>query len=161
MAKPQSEVGKLQPEVGRFPPLAAPDRPPPPDDGRLGVGVDVVDVARFAEVVALRGSALSRCVFTPSELRTCRGSVRRMAARFAAKEAAAKALGTGIGPIGWQDVEIRTGARGEPELALRGAAQASASERGLDRWAVSLAHDATHAVAVVVATGTRRIEPLP
>lgn len=127
----------------------------------VGVGVDVVDVARLARVVALRGPALCRRVFTPDELRDCRGSVRRLAARFAAKEATAKALGTGIGAIGWRDVEIRSGARGAPELTLAGAAQSAATERGFDRWAVSLTHDATHAVAVVVATGTRRIEPLP
>ena len=127
----------------------------------VDVGVDVVDVARLARVLALRGTALCQRVFTPNELADCRGSVRRMAARFAAKEAAAKALGTGIGPIGWRDVEIRSGAHGEPELTLAGAALRAASERGLDRWAVSLTHDSTHAVAVVVATGPHRIETLP
>lgn len=127
----------------------------------VDVGVDVVDVARLARVVALRGSDLYDRVFTADELADCRGSVRRLAARLAAKEAAAKALGTGIGPIGWRDVEVRTGGRGEPELSLSGAAQAAACDRGLDRWAVSLTHDPTQAVAVVVATGTSRIETLP
>lgn len=135
---------------------------PQPQSGReLDVGVDVVDVARLSRVVALRGPELCRRVFTPDELRDCRGSVRRMAARFAAKEATAKALGTGIGPIGWRDVEVLTGTRGEPTLALRGAARAVARERGIDRWAVSLSDDATHAVAVVVATGTARTGPTP
>lgn len=133
----------------------------PHPEGRPDIGVDVVDVARLSRVVALRGPELCRRVFTPDELRDCRGSLRRMAARFAAKEATAKALGTGIGPIGWRDVEVRTGARGEPELALSGAARAAAEDRGLDRWAVSLTHDTTHAVAVVLATGTPRTGPLP
>lgn len=130
-------------------------------EGRLDVGVDVVDVARLSRVVALRGPELCRRVFTPDELRDCRGSVRRMAARFAAKEATAKALGTGIGLIGWRDVEVRRGVRGEPALTLRGPARAAAEDRGLDRWAVSLSHDTTHAVAVVVATGTARTRPAP
>jgi holo-[acyl-carrier protein] synthase len=128
----------------------------PQSEMRLDVGVDVVDVARLSRVVTLRGPELCRRVFTSAELRDCHGSVRRMAARFAAKEAAAKTLGTGIGPIGWRDIEVRTGARGEPALALSGAARAAAKDRGLDRWAVSLSHDATHAIAMVVATGTAR-----
>ena len=119
----------------------------------LGVGVDVVDVPRFSRVVALRGAALCERVFTPGEIQTCGGSLPRLAARFAAKEAAAKALGVGIGQIAWQDVEVRTGARGEPHLALGGAARDVASDQGLEHWAVSLSHDATRAVALVVAVG--------
>lgn len=133
----------------------------PQSERPLDVGVDVVDVARLSRVVALRGPELCRRVFTPEELRDCHGSVRRLAARFAAKEATAKTLGTGIGPIGWRDVEVLTGVRGEPALALSGAARAAAKDRGLDHWAVSLSHDATYAVAVVVATGTGRKRPTP
>ena len=123
-----------------------PDRP-------VAVGVDVVDVLRFARMVALRGPTLGGMVFTPRELETCRGSLPRLAVRLAAKEAAAKALGLGIGPVAWREVETRTGARGEPELAFEGGALAAARAQGLDRWAVSLSHDAARAVAVIVATG--------
>jgi holo-[acyl-carrier protein] synthase len=144
MAKPQSGVG-------RSAPLAATERVPTPAVSR--VGVDLVDVARFSRLVTLRGAALCRRVFTRRELETCHGSVTRLAARFAAKEATAKALGTGIGPIAWRDVEIRTTGRGETELILAGAARVAARKRGLDAWAVSLSHDATHAIALVVATG--------
>jgi holo-[acyl-carrier protein] synthase len=150
---------KPRPEVEGYPSIGT--RALPPTDSRLSVGVDVVDVPRFSHLVALRGSAMCERVFTSHELETCHGDVPRLAARFAAKEAAAKALGVGIGPIGWRDVEIRTGPGGEPELALAGAARASASDQGLDRWAVSLSHDATHAIAFVVATGRRGTEPLP
>lgn len=125
----------------------------------LGVGVDVVDVPRFSRVVDLRGAALCDRVFTARELETCGGSLPRLAARFAAKEAAAKALGLGIGQIAWRDVEVRTGARGEPHLALGGAARDAASDQGLERWAVSLSHDATRAVALVVALGRRGTRP--
>lgn len=149
---------KTRSDVERCPPRG---RPPTSDDWRLGVGVDVVDVPRFSRVVALRGPALCERVFTSGELEACRGSLPRLAARFAAKEAAAKALGVGIGQIGWRDVEIRTGNRGEPELALDGAARVAASDLGLDRWAVSLSHDATRAVALVVALGMRGTGQLP
>lgn len=127
-------------------PRIAADRP-------VAVGVDIVDIARFARLVALRGPALSGLVFTTDELETCHGNLPRLAARFAVKEAAAKALGLGIGPVGWRDVETRTGAGGRPELSLGGGALAEARAQGLDRWAVSLSHDAARAVAVVVATG--------
>ncbi|MDO8121237.1 holo-ACP synthase [Isoptericola sp. b490] len=131
----------------------------PPGDGSradvrpLAVGVDVVDVGRLARVLARRGAALTERVFTPAEREGCGGDVRRLAARFAAKEAAAKALGTGIGPVAWRDVEAAP-TRGAPHLVLRGAARTIALERGLDRWELSLAHDPTHAVAVVVAAGS-------
>lgn len=131
---------------------------PPGDGSRAGVrpfavGVDVVDVARLARLLERRGSDLSDRVFTPAEVDGCAGDVRRLAARFAAKEATAKALGTGIGPVGWRDVEApRT--TGAPRLVLRGPARAAAEELGLDRWQLSLAHDTTHAVAVVVAAGS-------
>ncbi|MGN8247074.1 holo-ACP synthase [Cellulomonas soli] len=128
----------------------------------IGLGVDVVDVARLRRVLRLRGPTLGGQVFTAGELGECHGSVPRLAARLAAKEATAKALGTGIGPVGWRDVEVRTGPSGAPHLTLAGAARALADARGLDRWAVSLSHDTTHALAVVVATPTaRRIEQLP
>ena len=141
--------------VGRFPPLGALRGPAVAESGQLGIGVDVVDVPRFADLLARRGSTLGDRVFTAAELATCGGSPQRLAARFAAKEAAAKALGLGIGPVAWRDVEVGTGDRGAPVLRLHGAARRAAETRGLDRWAVSLSHDAARAVALVVATGTR------
>lgn len=140
--------------VGRFPHPGA--RSDVSARGRVAVGVDVVDVPRFTRLVALRGPAMTARVFLPTELATCRGSPQRLAARFAAKEAGAKALGLGIGPLAWRDVEVRTGARGAPVLVLHGAARLAARARGLDRWSVSLSHDATRAVAFVVATEARR-----
>ncbi len=143
-----------RPSVERFPhPGTCPDAPA---RGRMAVGVDVVDVPRFARLVALRGQTMADRVFSPAELETCRGSPQRLAARFAAKEAGVKALGLGIGPLAWRDVEVRTGARGAPELVLHGAARVAARAQGLDSWAVSLSHDATRAVAFVVATEARR-----
>ncbi|KAE8762324.1 holo-ACP synthase [Georgenia thermotolerans] len=115
------------------------------------LGIDVVDVSRFERVLALRGDALRRRVFTPAELRACRGRPERLARRMAAKEAVAKALSTGIGPVAWRDVEVLSG-QGAPAVRLTGAAAAAARAQGLDRWALSLAGDGGRAVAVVVAT---------
>ncbi len=99
------------------------------------------------------GERLLRRIFTPLELQECKGRVDSLAARLAAKEAVAKALGCGIGLISWQEVEIRRGAHGEPVLGLRGAAAQLAEEQGLREWALSLSHSRTHAIALVVAMG--------
>ncbi len=76
-----------------------------------------------------------------------------LAARFAAKEAVAKSLGTGIGPIGWQEIEIIRADTGQPILHLAGAAAQLASQRGLSNWSISLSHTRTYAVAVATAIG--------
>lgn len=124
------------------------------DAPTMRIGVDVVDVRRFARMLALRGDALCEHVFTPAELTVCRGRTDRLAGRAAAKEAVAKALGVGIGPVGWRDVEVLPEAGG-PTVRLAGRAVAAARERGLERWALSLSVGAGTAVAVVVATGGR------
>ena len=142
-------------DVGRLPPLGSLRGPPEAQNRQLGIGVDVVDVPRFADLLARRGSALGDRVFTAAELATCGGSAQRLAARFAAKEAAAKALRLGIGVVAWRDVEVGRGDRGAPVLRLHGEARRAAETLGLDRWEVSLSHDAARAVALVVATGTR------
>ena len=126
-----------------------------PRSPRLSVGIDLVDVERFRRLLALREPELVRRVFTPDEVESARGDVRRLAARFAAKEAVAKTLGTGVGPVAWHDVEVRVAAGGRPGLRLSGGARALARRSRLSRWAVSLAHDDARAVAVVVATARR------
>lgn len=143
MLKPRADVGRSPAAAGRR------GRPSGRPTGPQGIGVDVVDVRRFTRLVALRGSAMCERVFTPRELADCHGSLPRLAARFAAKEATAKALGLGIGPIAWREVEVRTGVRGEPHLALTGAARRALRARGVNHYAVSLTHDATSAIAVV------------
>jgi holo-[acyl-carrier protein] synthase len=117
----------------------------------LGTGVDVVDVPRFAAILRRRGQKLCEQVFTPRELADCRGRIPRLAARFAAKEATAKALGVGIGPIGWHEVEVRARPDGSPQLHLTGAAADVAERRRLADWAISLSHTEQTAIAIVVA----------
>ena len=122
----------------------------------LGLGVDVCDVARIRR--ALEGPAGARFqarVFTTAEQAYCearrRGRFASYAARFAAKEAAMKALGTGWARgVGWRDFE-GVGARGEPpRLVLHGRAAALARRRGMGRWLLALSHTAESALASVV-----------
>ncbi len=126
------------------------------DGGRIrGVGVDAVDVARFRTVLARR-PGLARRLFTDGErsyAESGRDPGRRLAARFAAKEAVLKALGVGIGATDFHDVEVVRGADGAPHLWLAGRAAALASARGVRWWHVSLTHTDLVAVASVVAEG--------
>src|SRR6478752_5774429 len=110
----------------------------------LGVGIDVVDVARFA-VTLERTPALRGRLFTPAELERPLAS---LAARFAAKEAMAKALGAPAG-LHWRDAEVRTDETGRPSLAMSGTVAARAAELGVTAAHVSLSHDAGIASAVV------------
>lgn len=115
-----------------------------------GVGVDAVDVARFGAALG-RHPAIATRLFTDGEQRDGGGDVQRLAVRFAAKEATMKALGTGIGGVGWRDVEVIRLHSGEPTLQLSAAAATLAARRGVARWHVSLTHTATVAIAMVVA----------
>lgn len=117
----------------------------------LRTGVDLIEVARVARAVEQHGDRfLNRC-FTPQELADAAALAPALAARFAAKEAVAKALGCGIGDVSWQEIEIRRDARRRPEVILHGAAQVLAHDLGLTEWAISLSHTHEHAVAFVVA----------
>lgn len=113
----------------------------------VGVGVDVVDVARFARVLERTPSVAGR-LLTPAELAVARPE--RLAARFAAKEAVAKALGAPAG-LEWHDVEVVRAPDGRPGLDVRGTVAAAAERLGVARWHVSLSHDGGTAVALVVA----------
>jgi holo-[acyl-carrier protein] synthase len=114
----------------------------------LGVGVDVVDIARF-EAILLRRPRLLERLFTPAERGLASAS---LAARFAAKEAVAKALGAPAG-LAWQDCEVVSAASGRPSLRLQGTVAAAAVAQGISRWHLSLSHDAGIASALVVAEG--------
>jgi holo-[acyl-carrier protein] synthase len=80
-------------------------------------------------------------------------NIASLAGRFAAKEATAKALGTGIGDVGWQEIEILRGPARQPRLFLHGRASNLADELDLETWSLSLSHTRTHAIALVVAIG--------
>lgn len=110
-------------------------------------------MARFREVLARTPSIAGR-LFTERERAFAErhtDPAPRLAARFAAKEAAMKALGVGLGAFAFHDVEVVRDDGGAPSLVVTGAAAALASERGVTRWLVSLTHSALVAEAVVVA----------
>ena len=114
----------------------------------VGVGIDVVDVARFGAVLQ-RTPSLSERLFTPTERAL---PLNSQAARFAAKEALAKALGAPAG-MHWHDCEVHRGADGRPHVEVRGTVAARVEALGITTIHVSLSHDAGIASAVVVAEG--------
>ena len=119
----------------------------------LRTGVDLIEIARIAEVIARHGKRYLERIYTPAELEQLSGQVESLAGRFAAKEAAAKALGCGIGDVSWKDIEILGDEQNAPIMKLYGAAETRAGEIGLTNWSVSISHSMTHAVAFVVAIG--------
>jgi holo-[acyl-carrier protein] synthase len=116
------------------------------------VGVDLVDVAAFRARFDRRGDLLAG-TFSEAELAYCRTQHRawvHLAARFAAREATLKALGTGFaGAMCWQEVEVTRDPAGAPSLALHGAVAEAVARAGFTRSTVSLSHTETHAIAVV------------
>ena len=119
----------------------------------LACGIDVVDMGRFRRLVALRGGLFFSTVYTPRELADCADCLERLAARFAAKEALSKALGCGIGPVGWRDLEVCVDSDERPRVRLHGRAARRAHSLGLSRWAVTLTHSRSIAAAMVFACG--------
>lgn len=112
----------------------------------VGIGVDVVDVARF-ERTLVRTPALRERLFTPVEREL---PVESLAGRFAVKEALAKALGS-PGGLAWADAETRRGPHGAPVLVVSGTVAECAAQRGADEFLVSISHDGGIATAMVLA----------
>ncbi len=119
----------------------------------LSTGVDLIEINRLREAIERHGEKFLARIYTPAEQALCAGRIESLAARFAAKEAAAKALGCGVGEVRWLDLEILSDEKKAPRLILRGEAERRAKELGLTVWSVSLSHAASHAVALVVAAG--------
>lgn len=116
-------------------------------------GIDLIEVPRFeAQSAEIRRRFIER-VFTPAERAYCGENAQHLAGRFACKEAVSKALGVGIGKIGWQDIEILNDEHGRPCLFLHGEAAAEAERQGLKQWTVSITHVKSMAAASVVALG--------
>jgi holo-[acyl-carrier protein] synthase len=121
----------------------------------LRTGIDILEIERLSTLgLAIRDRFLNR-VFTPQEIAEAQGNWETLAGRFAVKEAVAKALGTGIGAVGWKSIEVQRGANGEPLLNLMEKAAEEAQAQGLQTWSVSISHSKGLAVAVVVAAGEK------
>jgi holo-[acyl-carrier protein] synthase len=119
----------------------------------LKTGIDLVEISRIQSALDRHGERFLKRVFTPAEIDYCAGKAEPLAARFTGKEAASKALGTGIGPVSWLEIEILGGELEAPSVVLHGRAEQIAKYLGLTIWSVSLSHSKEMATAVVVAIG--------
>jgi holo-[acyl-carrier protein] synthase len=123
----------------------------------VAIGIDIVEISRMEEVFARRGERFRACVFTEAEIEYCEGRASRLesyAARFAAKEAVMKALGTGWGEgVAWRDIEVTRAETGAPALRLRGRALELFGERGARKAHLSLTHSRDIAMAQVILEG--------
>lgn len=117
----------------------------------LRSGVDLVSHQRFAEALQRHGRRLLERIFTKTEIEQSGGRVQSLAARFAAKEAAAKAIGCGIGEIGWREIEVMVDEKGAPHLYFYGSAAQKVGRQKWRHWSVSLSHTAEMALAMVIA----------
>ena len=126
----------------------------------VGIGIDAVEIARIDELLRKYPAAARRRVFTAAERRDAgrgRGAAASLAARFAAKEAAMKALGTGWAEgVGFADIEVHREPSGAPRLELHGAAARRARKLAATALHVTMSHTRTTAVAVVVIEGSGR-----
>jgi holo-[acyl-carrier protein] synthase len=120
----------------------------------VGTGIDIVEVPRVAATLARFGQRFTRRIFTAAEIRYCESKpnrVERYAARFAAKEAGLKAIGTGWRQgVGWRELEVGHERGGRPVLHFSGKAAEFAARLGMKRVSLSLSHTAQHAIAQVI-----------
>jgi holo-[acyl-carrier protein] synthase len=120
----------------------------------VGTGIDIAEVPRIAASIARFGDRFIRRIFTEGEIRYCGSKANRMeryAARFAAKEAAMKAIGTGWNHgVTWRDVEVTRLPGGRPTISFHGKAAEFAAKLGVKQVALSLTHTAEHAIAQVI-----------
>jgi holo-[acyl-carrier protein] synthase len=114
-------------------------------------GTDAVEIRRLEAVLRRHGDRFLQKVFTTEEIQRYRSRLPSLAARFAAKEAVAKALGCGIGKVNWVDIEVLHDAEGKPCLTLHRSALQEAKKRGIQGWSLSLTHTQELAFAFVVA----------
>jgi holo-[acyl-carrier protein] synthase len=120
----------------------------------VGTGIDIAEVPRIRQALARFGERFLKRVFTPEEIRYCMGkpnAAERLAARFAAKEAGMKAIGTGLRKgVTWQDVEVVRQPGQRPTVRFSGSAAAFAASLGCRRTHLSLSHTAEQAIAHVI-----------
>jgi holo-[acyl-carrier protein] synthase len=121
--------------------------------GILRAGVDLIEIERVRSAISRHGAHFLERIYTAGELADCRENISSLAARFAAKEAVAKALRTGIGQVSWREIEIRHGQSGEPILFLHGAALEKANVENISVWSISMSHSHQFAIAMVVMSG--------
>jgi holo-[acyl-carrier protein] synthase len=121
----------------------------------VGIGTDIIECLRIAQMIQRHGEQFITRVYTPHEMQYCQArkqSTQHFAGRWAAKEAVLKALGTGWRRgISWRDVEIRTESSGKPFIVLHGGAREVSDELGIQEVLVSISHCRSHATAYAIA----------
>ncbi|PYU34145.1 MAG: holo-[acyl-carrier-protein] synthase [Acidobacteria bacterium] len=120
----------------------------------VGLGVDMEEITRLGDAIKRHGRIFLERIFTPAEIAYCqrhRDAVERYAARFAAKEATMKALGTGWGKgVRWRDIEVTRQPGGRPTIVLHGAAREHAERMGARHISLSISHSGNFALAEVI-----------
>ena len=116
----------------------------------LTTGVDIIEISRVRRVLERYDQRFLKRIFTAGEIAYCRGRAPNLAARFAAKEATMKALGTGVRGVGWKDIEVTRQESGAPGIKLYRRAEARALRLGVQQISLSLSHSQEYAVAFVV-----------
>ena len=114
------------------------------------IGVDIIEIARIGRAANRWGERFLNRIYTDKELEICKNRPPALAARFAAKEAVMKALGTGMKGISWRDIETLANSDGKPIVHLRGGAQRTAEQLKLTEVEISLSHSQDYAVASVI-----------
>ena len=113
-------------------------------------GVDLIEINRLREAIDLHGERFLQRIFTLRELEENVHKAESLAGRFAAKEAVAKAFGSGIGDVAWKEIEILRAESGQPLLVLHGAADEKAKAMKVASWSLSISHTGTLATAFAV-----------
>ncbi|HHV38966.1 MAG TPA: NAD(P)H-hydrate dehydratase [Tepidimicrobium sp.] len=123
----------------------------------LGNGVDLIRISRIEGLMKSKGEAFLNKVFTKGEIQYIQdrnSNPQTIAGIFAAKEAVSKAIGTGIGDVGWKDIEVRRDKKGRPYIKLYGDGLNISQKLGMDRISISIAHEGEYAIAFAIAEGT-------
>ncbi len=114
------------------------------------VGTDIVEIHRIEQAIRSWQDSFLRRIYTEAELEFCQNRASSLAARFAAKEAVMKALGTGANVISWRDIEILSNSQGAPVVRLHAQAERKAKENGIAKFSVTMSHCKEYAVAFVI-----------
>ena len=120
------------------------------DNNELHSGIDIIEIDRIQNVLRKHPERFLRKIFTEYEINYCRGRATQLAARFASKEAAMKALGTGVRGVGWREVEVQRLRSGKPYIILHGRAKKRAESMGITKIELSISHSKNLATAMVI-----------
>ncbi|OGN95082.1 MAG: holo-[acyl-carrier-protein] synthase [Chloroflexi bacterium RBG_13_50_10] len=117
---------------------------------RASVGTDIIEIHRIEQAILSWQDSFLRRIYTQAELQSCHNRASSLAARFAAKEAVMKALGSGASGVKWRDIEILSDSEGAPVVQLHARARRKAEESGIAKFSVTMSHCKEYAVAVVI-----------